>query len=61
VHGWTYIKTVFIRYPISYNNDQQYSRLTKGAFNKNRVTIHHCQCETPWYNQTHDCDQVAVM
>lgn len=62
IHGCMYLyQNGVYSYPISYNNDQQYSRLTKGAFNKNRVTINHCQCETPWYNQTHYCDQVAAM
>lgn len=47
-------------YPISYNNDQQYSWLPNRTFNQNRVSIHQCQSETPRYNQTHDCHQVAV-
>lgn len=48
-------------YPISHDDDQQYTWVTKRAFNKNRVSIHQCQSETPWYNQTHDCYQVAVL
>lgn len=48
-------------YPISHDNDQQYTRLSDRAFNKNRVSIHQGQSETPGYNQTHDCYQVAVI
>ncbi|KAL3515219.1 hypothetical protein ACH5RR_022121 [Cinchona calisaya] len=41
-------------YPITYNDDQQYSQLPNRALDQDGVSIKQSQSETPWNDQTHD-------
>lgn len=44
-------------YPIPYNNNWEYPRLTSRAFDENWEHVHHCQSQAPWNHQAHNRHQ----